>query len=90
MHSMKLCRFRGQLHEVARKHWSHFDDDGKQRMSRMAAASAWGLSQWEAMEQFVACIPRDSQDGAFYRAVLAVHRQQFHTAQQVKSPWSSH
>ncbi|XP_046989267.1 serine/threonine-protein kinase mTOR isoform X1 [Schistocerca americana] len=73
----------GQLHEVARKNWNHFDEDGRQRMSRMAAASAWGLGQWEAMEQFVACVPRDSQDGAFYRAVLAVHREQYHVAQQL-------
>jgi phosphatidylinositol kinase/protein kinase (PI-3 family) len=49
----------------------------------MAAAAAWGLSQWDAMEQYVNCIPRDTQDGAFYRAVLAVHRRQYIAAQQV-------
>lgn len=49
----------------------------------MAAAAAWGLNQWDAMEQYVNCIPRDTQDGAFYRAVLAVHRGQYIAAQQV-------
>lgn len=51
-------------------------------MSRMAAAAAWGLGKWDAMEQYVSCIPQDSQDGAFFRAVLAVHREQFAIAQQ--------
>jgi len=80
-----LISHRGQLHDVATKHWNHFNEDGRQRMSRMAAASAWGLNQWEAMEQYVNCIPRDTQDGAFYRAVLAVHRGQYIAAQQVIS-----
>jgi FKBP12-rapamycin complex-associated protein len=74
---------RGQLNDVATKHWNHFNEDGRQRMSRMAAAAAWGLNQWDAMEQYVNCIPRDTQDGAFYRAVLAVHRGQYIAAQQV-------
>ncbi|PSN34470.1 Serine/threonine-protein kinase mTOR [Blattella germanica] len=72
----------GMLHDVAGKHWNHFKDDGRQRMSRMAAAAAWGLGQWDAMEQYVNCIPRDTQDGAFYRAVLGVHRGQYAAAQQ--------
>lgn len=71
------------MNDVATKHWNHFNEEGRQRMSRMAAAAAWGLSQWDAMEQYVNCIPRDTQDGAFYRAVLAVHRGQYIAAQQV-------
>ncbi|KAK6628142.1 hypothetical protein RUM43_001953 [Polyplax serrata] len=71
-----------QLHDVANKHWPNWNDDGRQRMSRMAAAAAWGLGKWDAMEQYVSCIPQDSQDGAFFRAVLAVHREQFAIAQQ--------
>nr|CAD7398438.1 unnamed protein product [Timema poppensis] len=73
----------GQLHSVANQHWNQLKDDGRQRMSRMAAAAAWGLGQWDSMEQYVNCIPRDTQDGAFYRAVLSVHREQYSTAQQL-------
>ena len=83
MYNIKILSCRGQLHEVAAKHWNHFKDDGRQKMSRLAAAAAWGLGQWDAMEQYVNCIPRDTQDGAFYRAVLAVHRGQYPVAQQV-------
>ena len=74
--------FRDQLHDVANKHWSNWNDEGRQRMSRMAAAAAWGLGKWDSMEQYVSCIPQDSQDGAFFRAVLAVHREHFAVAQQ--------
>lgn len=77
-----FVKIRDQLHDVANKHWSTWNDEGRQRMSRMAAAAAWGLGKWESMEQYVSCIPQDTQDGAFYRAVLAVHREQYTVAQQ--------
>lgn len=72
----------GQLHEVATKQWTNQTDDTKQRMSRMAAAAAWGLSQWESMQKYVSLIPKDTQDGAFYRAVLAIHDEQYNVAHQ--------
>ncbi|XP_043266889.1 serine/threonine-protein kinase mTOR isoform X2 [Venturia canescens] len=73
----------GQLHEVATKQWSQQTDETKQRMARMAAAAAWGLGQWESMEKYVSLIPKDSQDGAFYRAVLAIHDEQYNVAHQL-------
>ena len=39
--------------------------------------------QWESMEEYSCMIPRDTYDGAFYRAVLALHMDQFTLAQQV-------
>lgn len=74
---------RTQLNDVAGQQWNVFLEVDRERMSRMAAAAAWGLCQWDAMDQYVNCIPRDSTDGAFYRAVLAVHRDQFLVAQKV-------
>ena len=44
-------------------------------MARMASTAAWGRGEWAAMVQSVSLLPRDSQDGAFYRAVLCVHNQ---------------
>ena len=44
-------------------------------MARMASTAAWGRGEWGAMVQSVSLLPRDSQDGAFYRAVLCVHNQ---------------
>ena len=34
------------------------------------------------MEEYACMIPRDTYDGAFYRAVLALHMDQFQLAQQ--------
>ncbi|KAJ1521597.1 hypothetical protein ONE63_003248 [Megalurothrips usitatus] len=70
----------GQLQGLAETHWAQVSEDGRQRMSRMTCAAAWGLRHWESMERYVSCVPRDTQDGAFYRAVLAVHRGQYDAA----------
>lgn len=35
------------------------------------------------MEEYTCMIPRDTHDGAFYRAVLALHQDLFSLAQQV-------
>lgn len=52
-------------------------DGARKRMARTAAAGAWPLGQWEAMARYVSFIPQDSTDGAMYRAVLAVHKDQY-------------
>lgn len=70
---------------MANERWKLFSETDRERMSRMAAAAAWGLGQWDAMERYVGYIPRDTTDGAFYRAVLAVHRDQFMVASEVSN-----
>jgi FKBP12-rapamycin complex-associated protein len=74
---------RDQLQTEASTHWAQLEDVGRESMSRMAAAAAWGLEQWDSMERYVSCIPKDSTDGAFYRAVLAVHNKHFPMAEEV-------
>ncbi|XP_065216693.1 serine/threonine-protein kinase mTOR isoform X2 [Planococcus citri] len=66
-----------QLNDVANQQWNLFPETDREKMSRMASAAAWGLGQWDAMDRYVNCIPRDTTDGAFYRAVLCVHKDQF-------------
>ena len=68
-----LCEW-GQLHSLAESHWKQVDVDVKNRFASMAAAAAWGLGQWAAMEEYVNFIPKETQDGAFFRSVLAIHR----------------
>ena len=38
--------------------------------------------QWDSMEEYLMFIPRTTYDGAFYRAVFAVHSEQYQLAQQ--------
>ena len=35
------------------------------------------------MEEYTRVIPRVTTDSAFYQAILAIHRSEFHVAQQV-------
>ena len=49
----------------------------------MSSAAAWGRKDWNWMKQAVTLLPRDSQDGAFYRAVLNIHHGEYEVAQQL-------
>ncbi|ESO95689.1 hypothetical protein LOTGIDRAFT_214800 [Lottia gigantea] len=72
----------GNLHSLACDKWSTANDTCRTKMARMASASAWGLGNWNSMEQYMCLIPRTSYDGAFYRAVFALHSDDFKQAQQ--------
>ena len=52
-------------------------------MSVMASAAAWGLGQWESMEEYVSSIPQNTMEGSFYQALLHIHQGQFDAAQKV-------
>lgn len=43
----------------------------------------YSSGHWDSMEEYTCMIPRDTHDGAFYRAVLALHQDLFSLAQQV-------
>lgn len=66
---------------MAKEKWETATYDMKQRMARMAAAAAWGLGQWDSMEEYICLINRNTLDGAFYRCVLGVHQEHFQLAQ---------
>lgn len=72
----------GQLHQQCCEKWTMVCEDTQAKMARMAAAAAWGLGHWDSMEEYACMIPRDTHDGAFYRAVLALHQDLFSLAQQ--------
>ena len=56
-------------------------DDFRSKMARTAASAAWGLGEWDSMEEYTLMIPREKLDGAFFRAVLALHQNHFNRAQ---------
>lgn len=71
------------LADIARNEWDTLPPDGKSRAGRLAAVSTWGLQNWEEMQEYVRCIPEDTQDGCFYRAVIAVNDGEFEKAQRL-------
>ncbi|XP_043640413.1 serine/threonine-protein kinase Tor-like [Drosophila teissieri] len=72
-----------ELSTVTKHEWESFGTEAKSRAGPLAAVAAWGLQDWEAMREYVRCIPEDTQDGSYYRAVLAVHHDDFETAQRL-------
>jgi FKBP12-rapamycin complex-associated protein len=62
--------------------WEVSSNEQKSRIAPMAAATAWSLSEWDAMEDYVRHIPPKSLDHAYYCAVLSIHRSQRDSALQ--------
>ena len=74
-----------RLSEMSREVWSvewasTEVDEVKQSIAPMAAAAAWGLEQWDDMEEYVSCIRADSVDTGFYSAVFCIHDQSWDAA----------
>ncbi|XP_050511015.1 serine/threonine-protein kinase Tor [Diabrotica virgifera virgifera] len=69
------------LHDFVETKYNILTDNFKNKACRLAAASAFGLHNWGSLEHYVKVIPQDSQDGAFYRAILAIHNEQYRVAQ---------
>ncbi|XP_026495613.1 serine/threonine-protein kinase mTOR [Vanessa tameamea] len=66
-----------KLYHTVSKRWVKMSDDEKFKSARLAAASAWGLNEWDSMTNYVNFLPENSQDGAFYRAVLNIHNEDY-------------
>ena len=60
-----------------------FSDECRRQMAPIASAAAWAMKQWTIMDRYTNFIPKETQEGAFYRAVLAIHKNQFSVAQEV-------
>ncbi len=65
------------LSQLAQEKWMYARDDVRRAIAPLAAAAAWGLGQWELMDEYIAVMRPDSPDGAFFRAILYLHRNSF-------------
>ncbi|KAK5667368.1 phosphatidylinositol kinase-related protein kinase tor1 [Batrachochytrium dendrobatidis] len=62
------------LAELSQERWSSSRSDVKKAMSSLAAAAAWGVGQWDVMDEYISMMKQDSHDSVFFRAILALHR----------------
>jgi FKBP12-rapamycin complex-associated protein len=69
-----------RLSGLVSEHWSNAGNEGRREMAPLAAAAAWSLRDWDLMDDYIGVMPSDSADRSFYRAILAVHRNQFNKA----------
>ncbi|RKO90751.1 armadillo-type protein, partial [Blyttiomyces helicus] len=62
------------LSNLAQERWTHAPDDVKRMIAPLAAAAAWGLAEWDLMDEYIAMMRQESPDSAFFRAILALHK----------------
>ncbi|KAJ1544223.1 phosphatidylinositol kinase- protein kinase tor1, partial [Nowakowskiella sp. JEL0078] len=62
------------LADMAQDRWNSAGIDAKKAMAPLAAAASWGLGQYDMMEGYIALMRQESPDSAFFRAILALHR----------------
>ncbi|KAG2232165.1 hypothetical protein INT48_006039 [Thamnidium elegans] len=71
-----------QLSALAQEKWIHAPTDNRKSMAPFAAAAAWGLGQWEQMEEYIALLKPESPDRTFFRAILGMHRNRYAEAEK--------
>lgn len=52
----------------------------RKKVINLAAHATWKLRKWDAMESYVNHLGDDDVEGAFYRAILAIHHEDFDAA----------
>ncbi|BFZ53909.1 phosphatidylinositol kinase-related protein kinase tor1 [Savitreella phatthalungensis] len=65
------------LSSLAQDKWLHAGSDVRRHIAPLAAAAAWGLGQWELMDDYIGIMKSDAPDRAFFKAIISLHRNQF-------------
>lgn len=71
-----------KLADLSANLWSRSNDDVKMYIAPLACRASWALRDWENMATYVAATQENSDEGAFFRAALAIHDNDFALAQQ--------
>ncbi|KAJ8330853.1 phosphatidylinositol kinase- protein kinase tor1 [Batrachochytrium dendrobatidis] len=71
------------LADLAQERWGLAEFDTRKIMAPLSAAAAWGLNHWGLMDEYVALMKQESPDSAFFRAIVAIHRNNFIEAQKL-------
>jgi len=71
-----------RLDSLSRDAWPRLagNDVGLRAVAPLAARAAWALGRWDDMEEYISRTDELTSQGAFFRAVLAVHRMSFTAA----------
>lgn len=68
------------LSSLAQEKWMHASSENRKNIAALAAAAAWGMGQWELMDNYLSVMKLHSPDRSFFGAILAIHRNQFDDA----------
>ncbi|KAK6543250.1 phosphatidylinositol kinase- protein kinase tor1, variant 2 [Orbilia ellipsospora] len=69
-----------QLSQLAQEKWTHATHEMQRAIAPLAAAAAWGLGQWDIMDDYISVMKHLSPDRSFFGAILALHRNHFDDA----------
>ena len=68
------------LSTLAQEKWVDASGDYRRAIAPLGAAAAWGLGQWELMDNYLSVMKAHSPDRSFFGAILSLHRNQFDDA----------
>lgn len=61
-----------ELNGVCRDIWPSIEAPVKKIIAPVAASSAWGLSDWAQLAEYVKALPSGSADASFFKSLLSV------------------
>ena len=65
---------------IAQDKWMSASSEQRRHIAPLAAAAAWGMGQWELMDNYLSVMKQHSPDRSFFGAILSIHRNQFEEA----------
>lgn len=68
------------LSALAQDKWHTSTLEIKRAVAPLATAAAWGLGQWDLMDDYLNVMKANTPDRSFFGAALALHRNQFREA----------
>lgn len=71
-----------KLSDLAAGKWITSKPEVQKDIAPLAAGAAWGLGQWENIEQYINVMKPQSPDKEFFDAVLCLHRNNFNEAEK--------
>ncbi|RDW71766.1 hypothetical protein BP5796_07800 [Coleophoma crateriformis] len=66
-----------QLSALAQEKWHTSTLEIKRAIAPLATAAAWGLRNWDVMDDYIGVMKTNTPDRSFFGAILALHRNQF-------------
>ena len=69
-----------QLSTIAEQKWNLASLDHKRTIAPLATAAAWGLGQWELMDNYLETMKTTSTDRSWFSAILSLQRNHFDQA----------
>lgn len=70
------------LSNLAQERWKNASTDIKKAIAPLAAAGAWGVGDWDVMDEYIGMMRDDMPDSSFFKAINYLHRNMYPQARQ--------